>query len=52
TGSTDDTPAIAQGCGARVLTFEWRYDFSAARNVGLEAARGRWILVLDADETG
>jgi glycosyltransferase involved in cell wall biosynthesis len=33
-----------------MLSFDWCDDFSAGRNVGLEAARGRWILVLDADE--
>ena len=50
TGSSDETVAIAQRCGARVINFPWCDDFSAARNVGLEAARGRWIHVLDADE--
>ena len=50
TGSTDSTPAIARSFGARVVEAEWKGDFSAARNVGLDAARGRWILVMDADE--
>lgn len=50
TGSTDRTRAIAAEQGARVLDFEWCDDFAAARNRGLEAARGTHILVLDADE--
>lgn len=50
TGSTDRTKDIALSCGARVLDFPWIDDFSAARNQALEAAHGRWILVLDADE--
>jgi len=50
TGSKDRTVEIAREAGARVLHFEWRDDFSAPRNFGLEHARGQWILVLDADE--
>lgn len=50
TGSTDRTVAIAREWGAEVLDFEWVSDFSAARNAGLERARGAWTLVLDADE--
>jgi len=50
TGSTDDTTAIAESFGAKVLHFPWCDDFSAPRNVGLQAATGDWILVLDADE--
>ncbi len=51
TGSIDGTPDLARAAGARVLEIPWPHDFSAARNAGLEAATGRWILVLDADET-
>lgn len=50
TGSQDATVEVAQRRGCRVLHHEWQDDFAAARNVGLDAARGRWVLVLDADE--
>lgn len=50
TGSTDDTVAVAESYGARVLHHTWQDDFALARNVSLEAATGDWLLVLDADE--
>lgn len=50
TGSTDGTVALLEAAGARVLHQAWDDDFSAPRNLGLEAATGDWILVLDADE--
>lgn len=51
TGSSDGTGDLARELGARVVDFPWCDDFGAARNAGLAAANGRWILVLDADET-
>ncbi len=50
TGSKDSTVAIAKSYNAQVIEVAWRGDFAAARNVGLSAARGKWILVMDADE--
>ncbi len=50
TGSTDRTVDIAKAFGARVLPFSWNGNFSDARNFSLAAARGAWILVMDADE--
>lgn len=50
TGSTDRTKDIARVFGARVYDFVWNDDFSAARNVSLDNAKGAWILVLDGDE--
>ena len=50
TGSTDGTQALARSAGARVVEWAWRDDFAAARNQALAAARGSWVLMLDADE--
>lgn len=52
TGSTDHTVEVAQALDGRVLTYDWQYpgNKGAARNVGLEAAQGKWAVVLDADE--
>jgi len=50
TGSHDDTVAILEAAGAKVLHRPWQNDFAMARNFSLEAAAGEWILVLDPDE--
>ena len=50
TGSEDRTADLARAFGARVFETRWQNDFSQARNLSLEKARGGWILVLDADE--
>jgi len=50
TGSTDRSREIARDFGARVLDHPWTGDFSAARNAAVDAARGAWILYIDADE--
>lgn len=50
TGSEDNTIDIAQQFGAKIIHYAWNDDFAAARNYGLEQAKGSWILYLDADE--
>ena len=50
TGSEDDTIEIARRFGAKIFSFDWVNDFSAARNFALSKSTGRWILYLDADE--
>lgn len=48
--SKDTTVAIAKAAGATVLSHALDGDFAAARNVGLDCAKGRWVLFVDADE--
>lgn len=48
-GSTDGTVELARGAGARVVDCPWE-GWSTTKNKANEAARGKWILSLDADE--
>jgi glycosyltransferase involved in cell wall biosynthesis len=50
-GSTDDTPAVLKAYGDRIRTIRQRNSGpGAARNAGIQAARGRWIAFLDSDD--
>ncbi len=48
--SQDGTPAIAQACGARVVSRAFSGSYAEERNAGAAVARGSWVLQLDADE--
>ena len=48
-GSADGTAALAERLGLRVLNKE-RGGAASARNGGILASRGAWILLLDADD--
>jgi glycosyltransferase involved in cell wall biosynthesis len=51
TGSTDATVDIARAAGAVVVSWAWRSDFAAARNVSLDhAGKSPWIFWMDADD--
>jgi glycosyltransferase involved in cell wall biosynthesis len=49
-GSTDDSPAIARNEGARVVPVTAR-GYGAALMGGIDAARGRFIIMGDADDS-
>ena len=48
-GSTDDTPAVAERFGARIVRHEERRSLNAARNTGVREARGELIAFVDDD---
>ena len=49
-GSTDGSQDIARGLGARVVTVPER-GYGAALAVGIQAARGRFVIMGDADDS-
>lgn len=50
-GSTDDTAAVAQGMGSSIqYIYQENQGPSAARNSGIRAARGDYLVFLDADD--
>jgi glycosyltransferase involved in cell wall biosynthesis len=49
-GSTDGSPQIALAYGVRVLLVRTR-GYGAALNAGIQEARGRYVLIADADDS-
>ena len=51
-GSKDDTTAVCEKFlnDRRVSLLHSKKGVSAARNIGIEAARGTWLVFLDADD--
>jgi hypothetical protein len=49
-GSTDGSQEIARGCGARVVDVPVR-GYGAALRAGIAAARGRFVIMADADDS-
>ena len=49
-GSADDSAAVAERLGARVIRHERNRGVSAARNTALVAASGEWVAFLDTDD--
>jgi glycosyltransferase involved in cell wall biosynthesis len=49
-GSSDDTVSRCERAGARVIRRPATENFGEERNVGIDSAKGDWILQLDADE--
>ena len=50
TGSTDNTAEIAKKYTDKVFSFEWKDDFSAARNFSFSKGTSDYLMWLDADD--
>ena len=50
TGSTDDTEKIAQQYTDRVYHFQWKYNFSSARNFAISKSTKTYVMSIDCDE--
>lgn len=50
TGSTDDTEKIAQQYTDRVFHFQWKNDFSSARNFAISKSTKTYVMSMDCDE--
>lgn len=50
TGNSPETLELAEQYTSHIIPFTWCNDFSKARNVGLNAAKGEWFLYIDDDE--
>ena len=50
TGTDERVREIASRYTDKILPFTWCNNFSAARNVGLWAAKGEWFMYIDDDE--
>lgn len=50
TGCGKEVRKIIESYTDHIIDFKWCKDFSAARNVGLQEAKGKWFLYLDDDE--
>src|SRR5947207_218349 len=48
-GSTDKTNEIAKKFGAKIIEGE-KNNFAEQRNIGLQHAKGKWVLYVDTDE--
>jgi len=53
TGSTDRTVEIAKGNGIKIFSYEWKHDFSKAKNSALKCCNAKynpdWIFFLSPD---